>query len=134
MHLFNIFLLAIRSLKVLFPRKNKVMTIKQAQLQVDQWIQEYGVRYFSELTNMAILTEEVGEVARIMARRFGEQSEKESDKNKDLADELADVLWVLMCIANQTGVDLTDALEKNISKKTNRDQNRHTNNPKLSAS
>jgi NTP pyrophosphatase (non-canonical NTP hydrolase) len=107
------------------------MTIEQAQQQVDEWIKSSGVRYFSELTNMAILSEEVGEVARIMARRFGEQSEKESDKNKDLADELADVLWVLICIANQTGVDLTTALQKNIEKKTSRDKDRHKNNPKL---
>jgi NTP pyrophosphatase (non-canonical NTP hydrolase) len=107
------------------------MTIEQAQKQVDEWIKSSGVRYFSELTNMAILSEEVGEVARIMARRFGEQSEKESDKNKDLADELADVLWVLMCIANQTGVDLSTALQKNIDKKSSRDKERHKNNPKL---
>jgi NTP pyrophosphatase (non-canonical NTP hydrolase) len=107
------------------------MTIEQAQKQVDEWIKSSGVRYFSELTNMAILSEEVGEVARIMARRFGEQSEKESDKNKDLADELADVLWVLICIANQTGVDLTTALQKNIDKKSSRDKERHKNNPKL---
>jgi NTP pyrophosphatase (non-canonical NTP hydrolase) len=107
------------------------MTIEQAQHQVDEWIKSSGVRYFSELTNMAILSEEVGEVARIMARRYGEQSEKESDKNKDLADELADVLWVLICIANQTGVDLTKALQKNIEKKSSRDKDRHKNNPKL---
>lgn len=108
------------------------MTIKQAQQKVDEWIKQYGVRYFSELTNMAILTEEVGEVARIIARRYGDQSEKESDKNKELADELADVLWVLICLANQTGVDLTKALEKNLEKKTTRDSQRHINNPKLS--
>lgn len=108
------------------------MTIEQAQQKVDQWIKQYGVRYFSELTNMAILTEEVGEVARIIARRYGDQSEKESDKNKELADELADVLWVLICLANQTGVDLTKALEKNLEKKTTRDSQRHINNPKLS--
>lgn len=107
------------------------MTIKQAQDQVDQWVNTTGVRYFNELTNMAILTEEVGELARIMARRYGEQSEKESDKDKDLGDEMADVLWVLMCLANQTGVDLTDALEKNFAKKTERDSDRHKNNPKL---
>jgi NTP pyrophosphatase (non-canonical NTP hydrolase) len=107
------------------------MTIEQAQQQVDEWIKTTGVRYFSELTNMAILSEEVGEVARIMSRRYGDQSEKESDKNKDLADELADVLWVLICIANQTGVDLTSAMKKNIEKKTNRDVDRHKNNPKL---
>ena len=107
------------------------MTIQEAQIQVDQWIKLYGVRYFSELTNMAMLTEEVGEVARIIARRYGEQSEKESDKNKDLGDEMADVLWVLMCLANQTGVNLTEALQKNIEKKTMRDKDRHHQNPKL---
>ncbi|QEC52217.1 NTP pyrophosphatase (non-canonical NTP hydrolase) [Anseongella ginsenosidimutans] len=107
------------------------MTIKQAQEQVDQWINTTGVRYFSELTNMAILTEEVGEVARIMARKYGEQSAKTSDTGKELPDELADVLWVLLCIANQTGVDLTTALEKNFEKKTARDSQRHRNNEKL---
>lgn len=107
------------------------MTIQEAQQQVDNWIKKNGVRYFSELTNMAILTEEVGEVARIMARRYGEQSEKDSDKGKDLGDELADVLWVLMCLANQTGVDLTDAFRKNMEKKTHRDSQRHLNNEKL---
>lgn len=107
------------------------MTIEEAQKQVDDWIKEHGVRYFDELTNMAILTEEVGEVARIISRRYGEQSEKESDKNKDLGDELADVLWVLMCLANQTGVDLTEALKKNIEKKTTRDKDRHKSNEKL---
>jgi len=107
------------------------MTIQEAQKEVDNWIHTYGVRYFSELTNMAILTEEVGEVARIIARRYGEQSEKESDKNKDLGDEMADVLWVLMCLANQTGVDLTEALRKNIEKKTARDKDRHKGNAKL---
>jgi len=107
------------------------MTIREAQDTIDQWITTTGVRYFNELTNMAMLTEEVGEVARIMARRYGEQSEKESDKGKDLGDELADVLFVLMCIANQTGVDLTDALQKNLDKKTHRDSERHANNPKL---
>lgn len=106
------------------------MTIKEAQQQVDAWIKEYGVRYFSELTNMAILTEEVGEVARIMARQYGDQSSKAGEKD-ELADELADVMWVLMCIANQTGVDLTEALERNIEKKTSRDKERHKNNPKL---
>ena len=106
------------------------MTIKEAQQQVDAWIKEYGVRYFDELTNMAILTEEEGEVARIMARRYGEQSFKEGEK-ADLGDELADVLWVLICIANQTGTDLTEALKKNLEKKTKRDCNRHNNNPKL---
>ena len=106
------------------------MTIKEAQERIDAWIKEYGVRYFNELTNMAILTEEVGEVARIMARKYGEQSFKESDR-KELGDELADVLWVLICIANQTGVDLTEALRKNIDKKTKRDNKRHINNIKL---
>jgi NTP pyrophosphatase (non-canonical NTP hydrolase) len=107
------------------------MTIQQVQKTVDNWINEHGVRYFNELTNMAILTEEVGEVARIIARRYGEQSEKESDKNKDLGDEMADVLFVLICLANQTGVDLTDALQKNLQKKSKRDHDRHQNNPKL---
>lgn len=106
------------------------MTIKEAQQRVDAWIKEYGVRYFNELTNMAILTEEVGEVARIMARTYGEQSFKEGDKS-DLGDELADLLWVLICIANQTGIDLTEALEKNFDKKTKRDNKRHINNSKL---
>lgn len=106
------------------------MTIKEAQERVDSWIKEYGVRYFNELTNTAILAEEVGEVARIMARRYGEQSFKEGDKS-NLADELADVLWVLICIANQTGTDLTEALEKNFDKKSKRDNKRHKNNPKL---
>lgn len=107
------------------------MEIKDAQQQVDHWIKTVGVRYFSELTNMAILTEEVGELARIMARKYGDQSFKESDKNKDLADEMADVLWVLICLANQTGVDLTDALKKNFEKKNIRDANRHKDNEKL---
>lgn len=107
------------------------MTIQQAQAIIDQWIKEFGVRYFNELTNTAILMEEVGEVARIMARRYGEQSEKESDKNKDLGDELADVLFVVMCIANQTGINLEEALQKNLEKKTNRDFDRHKNNEKL---
>ncbi|HRE65588.1 MAG TPA: nucleotide pyrophosphohydrolase [Cyclobacteriaceae bacterium] len=107
------------------------MTLQNAQQQVDEWIKTHGVRYFSELTNMAILTEEVGEVARIMARRYGDQSEKESDKSKDLADEMADVLWVLICLANQTGVNLTEAFQKNIEKKTIRDKDRHHQNPKL---
>ena len=107
------------------------LTLDQAQQQVDEWIRTVGVRYFSELTNMAILTEEVGELARIMARRFGDQSEKESDKNKNLADEMADVLWVLICLANQTGVNLTEALEQNFEKKNQRDADRHRNNPKL---
>jgi NTP pyrophosphatase (non-canonical NTP hydrolase) len=107
------------------------MSIQEAQEQVDQWITTTGVRYFNEMTNMAILTEEVGEVARIMARRYGEQSEKESDKGKDLGDELADVLWVVMCLANQTGVNLTEAFEKNLAKKTERDKDRHRGNAKL---
>ena len=107
------------------------MTIKEAQQQVDEWIKTTGVRYFSELTNMAILTEEVGEVARLMSRTYGDQSFKESDRNKDLDDELADVLWVLICIANQTGVDLTAALQKNFEKKNIRDADRHQANEKL---
>lgn len=107
------------------------LTIEEAQSQVDQWIKTHGVRYFNELTNMAILTEEVGEVARIMARRYGEQSEKESDKGKDLGEEMADVLWVLICLANQTGVNLTEAFQKNLEKKTLRDHERHHANPKL---
>ncbi|MFN5147470.1 MAG: nucleotide pyrophosphohydrolase [Flavobacteriia bacterium] len=107
------------------------MTLTEAQKAVDKWIKEYGVRYFNELTNTAMLMEEVGEVARIMARRYGEQSEKESDKNKDLGDEMADVLFVLICLANQTGIDLEEALEKNLDKKTNRDHTRHKDNEKL---
>ncbi|GAA4405439.1 nucleotide pyrophosphohydrolase [Nibrella viscosa] len=107
------------------------MTIKEAQDTVDEWIKTVGVRYFNELTNMAILTEEVGELARIMARRYGEQSEKESDKSKDLGDEMADVLWVLICLANQTGIDLTEAFQKNLDKKNVRDATRHKDNEKL---
>ena len=107
------------------------MNIKNAQKEVDNWINEHGVRYFNELTNMAQLTEEVGEVARIIARRYGEQSEKESDKAKDLGDEMADVLWVLICLANQTGIDLEEALQKNLDKKTKRDSTRHKENDKL---
>lgn len=107
------------------------MTISDAQKAVDTWIQTTGVRYFNELTNMAMLTEEVGEVARIIARQYGEQSFKESDSKKVLADELADVLFVLICIANQTGVNLTEALQKNLEKKTQRDSDRHKNNEKL---
>jgi NTP pyrophosphatase (non-canonical NTP hydrolase) len=107
------------------------MTIKDAQDTVDKWIKEYGVRYFSELTNMAMLTEEVGEVARIIARKYGDQSFKESDKDKQLDDELADVLFVLICLANQTGIDLEDALRRNLEKKTKRDSTRHKNNEKL---
>lgn len=106
------------------------MTIEEAQKQVDQWIKTYGVRYFSELTNMAILTEEVGELARIMARTYGEQSFKDGEKH-DLGDEMADILWVLICLANQTGVNLTEAFQKNLEKKTSRDKERHKNNPKL---
>ena len=107
------------------------MTLEEAQKQVDLWIKKYGVRYFSELTNMAVLTEEVGELARIMARKYGDQSFKEGEKD-NLSDEMADVLWVLLCIANQTGVDLTDAFTRNLEKKTQRDNERHINNPKLS--
>jgi NTP pyrophosphatase (non-canonical NTP hydrolase) len=107
------------------------MTIEEAQKTVDEWIKTVGVRYFNELTNMAMLTEEVGEVARIIARRYGEQSEKESDKAKDLGDEMADVLFVLICLANQTGIDLTAALQKNLDKKTKRDATRHLENKKL---
>lgn len=107
------------------------MTIEQAQAQVDQWIKTIGVRYFNELTNMTILTEEVGELARIIARKYGQQSFKESDKNRDLGNEMADVLWVLICLANQTGVNLTEAFEKNLEKKTLRDKDRHKGNEKL---
>ncbi len=107
------------------------MTIKEAQTAVDEWIKTYGVRYFSELTNMALLTEEVGELARIIARTYGEQSFKESDKNRNMADEMADILWVLLCLANQTGVDLTEAFAKNMEKKTARDRERHIHNEKL---
>lgn len=117
----------------LFLESEKIepMQIKEAQEIVDQWIKTVGVRYFNELTNMAMLTEEVGEVARIIARRYGEQSEKESDKDKDLGDELADVLFVLICLANQTGVDLEEALQRNLDKKTARDATRHLGNEKL---
>ena len=107
------------------------ITIKEAQERIDEWIKTYGVRYFNELTNMTILTEEVGELARIIARTYGEQSFKESDKRSDIGDEMADILWVLICLANQTGVDLTDAFEKNMRKKTERDNERHKNNNKL---
>ena len=110
--------------------ENKEITIREAQKMVDDWIKTYGVRYFSELTNMAVLTEEVGELARIMARKYGDQSFKEGEKH-DLGDEMADVLWVLMCLANQTGVDLTEAMKKNIEKKTSRDKTRHLQNEKL---
>ena len=112
--------------------ENNEITIREAQKMVDDWIKTYGVRYFSELTNMTVLTEEVGELARIMARKYGDQSFKEGEKH-DLGDEMADVLWVLMCLANQTGVDLTEALKKNIEKKTSRDKNRHINNNKLTS-
>ena len=107
------------------------MTIQEAQETVDKWIKEYGVRYFSELTNMAILTEEVGEVARIIARKYGDQSFKNKETDMDLGDEMADVLWVLLCLANQTCINLTDALQKNLEKKSQRDKDRHINNPKL---
>ncbi|WP_420316751.1 nucleotide pyrophosphohydrolase [Ekhidna sp.] len=107
------------------------MTIEEAQKVIDEWIKTKGVRYFNELTNMAILTEEVGELARIISRTYGEQSFKESDKNRDLGDEIADVLWVLICLANQTGVDLTEALKKNLEKKDSRDGSRHQENEKL---
>lgn len=106
------------------------ITLLEAQQMVDEWIKKYGVRYFSELTNMAILTEEVGELARVMSRKYGEQSFKEGE-NQDPADEMADILWALLCLANQTGVDMTSALRKNIEKKTNRDKERHLQNPKL---
>lgn len=106
------------------------MTLQEAQNQVDEWIRTYGVRYFSELTNMAVLTEEVGELARVMSRRYGDQSFK-AGENQDPSDEMADVLWVLLCLANQTGVNLTEAFQKNLEKKTKRDHNRHRNNPKL---
>ena len=108
------------------------MTLEEAQNRVDEWIKTYGVRYFGELTNMAILTEEVGELARVMVRTYGEQSCKKSDENSNLADEMADVLWVLLCLANQTGVDLTEAFERNMQKKTDRDKTRHLENDKLS--
>lgn len=107
------------------------MNLKNSQIEVDTWIKEHGVRYFNELTNMAQLTEEVGEVARIIARRYGEQSEKESDKDKDLGEELADVVFVVLCLANQTGIDLQAAFDKKMDKKTKRDHNRHQNNTKL---
>lgn len=107
------------------------LTLQDAQRLVDEWITTIGVRYFSPLTNMAILTEEVGEVARLISRLYGEQSFKESDRAKDLGDELADVLWVILCLANQTGVDLTEALRRNLEKKTQRDATRHASNPKL---
>ena len=110
---------------------NNEVTLPEAQQMVDRWIKTIGVRYFSELTNLAILTEEVGELARIMARTYGDQSFKKSDEGKDMADEMADVLWVLICLANQTGVDLNEAFLKNIEKKTNRDKDRHQNNEKL---
>jgi len=107
------------------------LTLKQAQTDVDEWIKTTGVRYFNELTNLGILMEEIGELSRIMVRKYGEQSYKKSDKGSELADEMADVLWVLICLANQTGVDLSEALQKNMAKKTARDKNRHKNNEKL---
>jgi NTP pyrophosphatase (non-canonical NTP hydrolase) len=107
------------------------ISIKEAQSRVDEWIKTIGVRYFSELTNLGILMEETGELARIMVRKYGEQSSKNSDKDKEMADEMADILWVLLCLANQTGVDLNDALLKNFEKKTQRDEHRHKENPKL---
>lgn len=107
------------------------ITIKEAQEKVDEWINTIGVRYFNELTNLGILVEETGELARLMVRKYGEQSFKDSDKDKELADEMADILWVLLCLANQTGVDLTEALQKNFEKKTTRDAERHKNNEKL---
>jgi NTP pyrophosphatase (non-canonical NTP hydrolase) len=118
-------------MKCLISFKIKAMTIQEAQQKVDGWIKTTGVRYFSELTNMAILTEEVGEVARLMSRLYGDQSFKKSDKENNLSDELADVLWVLICIANQTGIDLTEALQKNFEKKNLRDADRHQQNEKL---
>ncbi|WP_321289596.1 nucleotide pyrophosphohydrolase [uncultured Sunxiuqinia sp.] len=111
--------------------KPEAISLPVAQEMVDQWIKTIGVRYFSELTNMAILTEEVGELARVMARKYGDQSFKKSDENYEMADEMADVLWVLICLANQTGVDLNKAFINNVEKKTKRDENRHQNNPKL---
>jgi len=124
--------LPLRPLEILYSLvKELLMTLREAQDRVDAWISVHGVRYFNELTNMAILTEEVGEVARIISRQYGEQSFKESDKRKDLADELSDVLWVLLCLANQTGVDLTVAMERNFVKKTTRDSQRHWDNEKL---
>ena len=112
-------------------KKQGIMTLKEAQQEVDSWIKKYGVRYFSELTNMAVLTEEVGELARVMARKYGDQSFKEGEKD-NVEEEIADILWVLLCIANQTGVDITEAFARSIEKKTKRDQARHINNPKLS--
>ena len=106
-------------------------SLEEVQARVDEWIRTVGVRYFSELTNMAVLTEEVGELARLMARKYGDQSFKAGEEGKDLGDEMADVLWVLVCLANQTGVNLTEAFERNMAKKTQRDQDRHRNNPKL---
>ena len=111
-------------------QKQGIMTLEKAQKEVDRWIKTYGVRYFSELTNMVVLTEEVGELARVMARKYGDQSFKQGEKD-NLADEMADVLWVLICLANQTGVNLTEAFRQNLEKKTNRDKDRHKNNPKL---
>jgi len=119
-------------LLIIFVENNQnTMTLEQAQQRVDQWINEVGVRYFNELTNTALLMEEVGELARIMARKYGEQSHKETDKDMNAADEMADILFVLICLANQTGVNLTEAFEKNLIKKSERDKNRHKSNPKL---
>lgn len=115
----------------MFPAAGVPMTLQEAQQRVDQWIREYGVRYFSELTNTAILMEEVGELARLMARTYGDQSFKKSDEGRDLGDEMADILFVLICLANQTGVNLTQALDRNLDKKTARDSERHKQNPKL---
>lgn len=120
-----------KTFSIIFVANRKTMSIQKLQQQVDEWIQQHGVRYFNELTNMAILTEEVGEVARIMARRYGEQSEKESDKNKDLGEELADVLFVLLCLANQTNTDLASAFDKKMDIRTERDHQRHQQNEKL---
>jgi len=118
---------------IFIPMTNKTITIKEAQQKVDEWINKHGVRYFNELTNMALLSEEVGEVARIISRQYGEQSFKKNEKDKNLSDELADVLFVLICLANQTGVDLTKAFETNMEKKVRRDNKRHKENKKLNA-
>ena len=123
----------IRTIRVIRALKIRVMEIKEAQEKVDQWIKTVGVRYFNELTNLGILMEEVGELSRLMVRTYGEQSFKESDKGENLGDEMADILWVLMCLANQTGVDLTEALQKNFEKKNIRDAQRHKDNPKLNS-
>lgn len=127
----RLLLLLIQKIKNKILRNYIVMNISEAQKQVDNWIKQYGVRYFSELTNMVVLTEEVGELARIIARKYGDQSFKKDEENFDLGDEIADILWVLICLANQTGIDLEKAFEKNIQKKTLRDSGRHKNNLKL---